>query len=444
MKGSRPVPKRHLLKAALAFSLLAGPIPAFAKLSPAETRMIQTVDAEQQRTLQMLEKWVNQNSGSLNIEGVTKVGQMLRAELEPLGFKVQWIDMRETGRAGHIVATHKGNGRGKRLLLIGHLDTVFEPDSPFQRWERKGNDGIGPGSGDDKGGMAVMIAALRAMHQAGTLRNADIEVVLTGDEEDNGLPIELARRDLIAAGKRADAALDFEGLAQEDGKDIGSISRRSSGAWTLTVTAKSGHSSGIFSAGAGNGAIYELARIIDTFRRELPEDKLTFNVGLVGGGATARLDEGRIRLEATGKTNIIPETAVARGDLRGLTREQIDRVKAKMQAVAAQPLAGATAKLEFDPDEYPPMAPTEGNRALLAKLNVVNRDMGLEAMGELDPLKRGAGDIAFVAQDVDGLIGLGPASEGDHAPGERVDIASIWRQAKRAAVLMSRLSQEKR
>ena len=201
---------------------------------------------------------------------------------------------------------------------------------------------------------------------------------------------------------------------------------------------------GIFSAGAGNGAIYELARIIDTFRRELPEDKLTFNVGLVGGGATARLDEGRIRLEATGKTNIIPETAVARGDLRGLTREQIDRVKAKMQAVAAQPLAGATAKLEFDPDEYPPMAPTEGNRALLAKLNVVNRDMGLEAMGELDPLKRGAGDIAFVAQDVDGLIGLGPASEGDHAPGERVDIASIWRQAKRAAVLMSRLSQEKR
>jgi glutamate carboxypeptidase len=435
---------RQLLKAALAFSLLASPLPAAARLAPAETRMIQTVDAEQERTLAMLEKWVNQNSGSLNIEGVTKVGEMLRAELEPLGFKVQWIDMRETGRAGHIVATHKGNGRGKRLLLIGHLDTVFEPDSPFQRWERKDNEGIGPGSGDDKGGMAVMIAALRAMHSAGTLKKADIEIVLTGDEEDNGMPIELARRDLVAAGKRADAALDFEGLSQDEGKDIGSIARRSSGAWTLTVTAKSGHSSGIFSANAGNGAIYELARIIDTFRRELPEDKLTFNVGLVGGGATAKLDEGRIRLEATGKTNIIPETAVARGDLRALTREQIDRVKAKMQAIVAQPLAGATAKIEFDPDEYPPMAPTEGNRALLTRLNVVNRDMGLEEMGELDPLKRGAGDISFVAQDVDGLIGLGPASDGDHAPGERVDIASIWRQAKRAAILMSRLAAEKR
>jgi glutamate carboxypeptidase len=429
----------------LALSALAlAPTPAAAKLSPAESKMALTVDAEQERTLQMLENWVNQNSGSLNIPGVTKVGEMLRAELEPMGFKVQWVDMRQTGRAGHIIATHKGNGRGKRMLLIGHLDTVFELDSPFQRWERRGNEAIGPGSGDDKGGMAVMIAALRAMHSAGTLKKADIEVVLTGDEEDNGVPIDIARRDLVAAGKRADAALDFEGLAQQDGKDMGSIARRSSGAWTLTVTARPGHSSGIFSASVGNGAIYELARIIDTFRRELPEDKLTFNVGLIGGGQTSELDAGRIRIAATGKTNIIPAIAVARGDLRALTPEQIARVKAKMAAIAAQPLAGATAKLEFDPDEYPPMAPTEGSRALLARLNGVNADMGLEPMGELDPMKRGAGDISFVAKDVDGLIGMGPASDGDHAPGERVDISSIWRQAKRAAILMSRLATEKR
>ena len=420
------------------------PTAAAAKLSPAEGRMIQTVDSEQGRTLSMLEKWVNQNSGSLNLGGVTKVGEMLRAELEPLGFNVQWVDMRQTGRAGHIVATHKGNGKGKRLLLIGHLDTVFEPDSSFQRWERRGNEGVGPGAGDDKGGMAVMVAALRAMHGSGTLKDADIEVVLTGDEEDNGNPIELARRDLVAAGQRADAALDFEGLAQEDGKDMGSIARRSSGAWTVTVTARSGHSSGIFSPGAGNGAIYELARIVDQFRLELPEDKLTFNVGLIGGGATAQLDDGRIRLDATGKTNIIPATAIARGDLRALTPEQIARVKQRMQAIVARPLAGATAKIEFDPDEYPPMAPTDGNRALLAKLNAVNLDMRLEAMGELDPMKRGAGDISFVAKDVDGLIGLGPASEGDHAPGEWVDISSIWRQAKRAALLMTRLSRDKR
>jgi glutamate carboxypeptidase len=295
--------------------------------------------------------------------------------------------------------------------------------------------------------MAVMIAALRAMRDAGTLKNADIEIVLTGDEEDSGSPIEVARRDLVAAGKRADVALDFEGLAEDVGPnglvDMGSIARRSSGSWTVTVTAKPGHSSGIFTPAAGSGAIYELARIIDNFRREVPEDKLTFNVGLVGGGATADLDADRIRIAATGKTNIIAATAVARGDIRGLTQEQIDRAQAKMRTIVAKPLSGASAKIEFDKDGYPPMAPTAGNRAVLARLNAVNRDMGRPEMGELDPVKRGAGDISFVAADVDGLVGLGPASSGDHAPGETVDIASIWRQAKRAAILMSRLSVEK-
>lgn len=407
--------------------------------------MIATIDAEQARTLTMLEKWVNQNSGSLNIAGVTKVGEMLRAELEPLGFAVEWVDMRATGRAGHIVATHKGNGRGKRMLLIGHLDTVFEPDSPFQRWTRRGNNGEGPGAGDDKGGMAVMIAALRAMQAAGTLKNADIMVVLTGDEEDTGSPIEIARRDLIAAGKWADVALDYEGLVTDEGNDMGSVARRSSGSWTVTAKARSGHSSGIFSEGSGFGANYELIRILDAFRRDLREPKLTYNVGLVGGGATAQLDKDRIRLNATGKTNIIAETAVARGDLRAIDQAQIDRTRAKMRAIVGQSLPGTSATIAFDEDGYPPMAEKPGSHALLGKLNAVNRDLGLAAMEPLDPVKRGAADISFVAQDVEGGInGLGPASSGDHAPGETVDIPSIWRQAKRAAILMSRLASERR
>jgi glutamate carboxypeptidase len=115
-----------------------------------------------------------------------------------------------------------------------------------------------------------------------------------------------------------------------------------------------------------------------------------------------------------------------------------------MRAIVARPLSGAKAEILFEPNGYPPMAPTAGNRALFAGLNSVNRDMGLPEMGELDPVKRGAADISFVAKDVDGLAGLGPASRGDHAPGETVDIASISRQAKRAAILMSRLAREKR
>ena len=428
---------------AAALALFAS-APAAAELSRAERRMTATVDAEQERTVAMLARWVDQNSGTLNLAGVEAVGRMVRSELEPLGFQVEWIDMKATGRAGHLVATHKGNGRGKRMLLVAHLDTVFEPHSPFQRWVRRGDWGEGPGSGDDKGGMAVIVAALRAMHQAGKLKNADIKLVLTGDEEDAGSPIDLARRDLVAAGRWADVALDFEGLAVEDGKDMGSTARRSSDSWTLTVTARSGHSSGIMRPESGAGAIYELARIIDSFRRELPEDKLTYNVGMVGGGETLELSGDKVRMSATGKTNIIAATAVARGDLRALTREQIERTKAKMQAIVARPLPGAKAVLTFDEGGYPPMAPTAGNRALLARLNAVNRDMGLAEMGELDPERRGAGDISFVAADVDSLAGLGAAARGSHAPGEAVDIPSIFRQAKRAAILMSRLAAERR
>jgi glutamate carboxypeptidase len=430
--------------AAIAALLFLVPGPAAAELSRAEQAMARTIDTEQERTVALLAQWVNQNSGSLNLAGVETVGRMVRPEFESLGFKVEWLDMRAAGRAGHLVATHEGNGRGKRILLIAHLDTVFELHSPFQRWTRRGNVGEGPGAGDDKGGIAVIVAAIRAMKAAGTLRNADIIVFLTGDEEDAGSPIGVTRGPLIEAGKWADVALDFEGLAVENGRDMGSTARRSSDSWTLRVTAKSGHSSGIFRPGTGYGAIYELARIIDTFRRELPEAKLTYNVGLVAGGEMLELSGDKIRASATGKTNIIAPTAVARGDLRALSQEQIDRSKARMQAIVQRSLAGTKAEIEFDEGGYPPMAPTVGNRALLARLNAVNRDMGLAEMGELDPEKRGAGDISFVASDVDSLAGLGPDSSGSHAPGETVDIPSIFKQAKRAAILMSRLAKERR
>lgn len=435
---------KSLPLAALVALQLAFVPAAAAKLSPAEAKMAKTVEAEQGRSLALLEKLVNQNSGSLNLDGVEKVGQMMRAELEPLDFKVEWKPMRDTGRAGHLIATHVGKPGAKRLLLIAHLDTVFEPDSPFQTFVRKGDMGEGPGAGDDKGGMVVIVAALRAMQAAGTLKNANIEIHMTGDEEDSGDPIEKARADLIDAGKRSDVALDFEGLVRDKGADMGSIARRSSNSWTVTATGKASHSSGIFSASSGDGAIYELTRILYRFRTELPEPNLTFNVGLIAGGQQADLDAGGIRATVSGKTNIIAGTAVARGDLRALSAGQIERVKAKMTAIVAEHAPGTGATISFDPGGYPPMAPTDGNRALLTRLNGVNRDLGLAEMAPLDPLKRGAGDISFVAADVDGLAGLGPYSTGDHAPGEAVDIPSIARQATRAAVLMSRLAAEKR
>ena len=413
---------------------------AHAKLSVPETKMVATVDAEYERSITLLEKLVNQNSGTMNFPGVKTVGDMMRAELEPLGFKVEWIDMAKAGRSGHLVATKAGKKGTKKLLLIAHLDTVFEADSPFQTFVRNGEQAIGPGAGDDKGGMVVIVSALRAMQAAGTLKDASIEIHMTGDEEDAGDPIDITRAPLIAAGKTADVALDFEGLSIEDGKDMGVISRRSSNSWKLEVSGVTGHSSLIFDTTYGDGAAFELARILHKFRLELPEPNLTFNVGLVAAGQEVNFDTDGVRVSAKGKTNIIPGLAIARGDFRTLSEEQSARVRGKMLAIVSASAPKTKATINFDPGSYPAMAPTEGNKALLARLNAVNHDLGLAKQPVLDPLKRGAGDISFVANDVDGLVGLGVYSKGDHAPGETVDLASIKRQAKRAAILMTRLS----
>nr|WP_310531026.1 M20/M25/M40 family metallo-hydrolase [Novosphingobium sp.] len=432
------------LFAAVTLALALSSAPALAAPpSSAERVMISTVEAEAGRHLALLERMVNQNSGTRNLDGVRKVRDMLVPEFEALGFATRWIAQDGVNRAGHLHFEHTGKKGTKRLLLIGHLDTVFEPDHPFQKFERLDTDTVkGPGVGDDKGGIVTILSALRAMDKAGALKGANIEVALTGDEEEAGLPLKISRADLIAAGKRADAALDFEGLVVADGKDMGSVARRSAGNWKVTVTAKSGHSSGIFSAGSGEGAIYPLANILSAFRKELPEPNLTFNVGMVAGGASASLSPNDANAEASGKTNIIPAVAIARGDMRALTRDSIDRTLAKMRAIVARPFNGGSATFEFE-DKYPPMAPTPGNEALLASLNGVNATLGLESMAALDPLKRGAGDVSFVAADVDSLAGLGPASSGDHTAAETVNVPSIWRQAKRAALLMTRLSREK-
>jgi glutamate carboxypeptidase len=422
----------------LFLTLLALAPPALARLAPEERRMAAAVDRETDRNIALLERLVNRNSGTLNLAGVRAVGEMMRAELEPLGFNVRWVDMAETGRAGHIVATHQGPGR--HVLLIGHLDTVFEPDSPFQAFARAGSRATGPGVGDDKGGLAVIVAALRAMHAAGTLRAANITIVLTGDEERPGAPLAIARRDLIEAGRAADYALEFENLAMEAGRDFGTVARRSSTSWTLTAQGRTGHSSGVCGAETGCGAIYELARILDAFRRELPEPNLTYNVGVVAGGTPATIDADGFRAAASGKTNIVAQTAIARGDIRTLSAGQEARVRAAMQAIVGRHLPRTSAELVFAEDGYPPMAPTPGNRALLARLNDVNRDLGLAEMGEYDPARRGAADSSFVAGDVDTLAGLGVAGGGTHAEGEWVDLDSLSRQAKRAAILITRLT----
>lgn len=427
--------------AAACLSMLS--VPVYAQLTQAEQQMTETVEAEYERSVSLLERLTNQNSGTRNMAGNRAVMDMLRPEFEALGFAVDYIAQDAVERGGHLFARHDGDPDRTRILLIAHTDTVFEADSDFQTFVRDGDRATGPGVYDDKGGIVIILAALRAMHAAGTLDGANITVALTGDEEDFGEPVAVSRRDLIAAGQWADVALGFESLSIQDGRDMGVIARRSSNAWTLVTRGNEGHSSGIFSEQMGDGAIFEMARILARFRSELPEPSLTFNVGLLTGGTTAELSADQLRAEAAGKTNIVPPIAMARGDFRTLTQEQTDRVRARMESIVADHSPGTSASITFDPG-YPPMAPTEGNRTLLDRLNAVNRDMGLAEQPVLDPLRRGAVDISFVAPYTDALAGMGPSGERAHAPGETIHLDSIRRQAQRAAILMSRLAVEPR
>ena len=410
-----------------------------AGLSREEQRIVAAAAAENERTIALLETLVNINSGTMNFAGVERVGQIMTVQLQPLGFTTRWQPMSAIGRAGHVIAEHHGSGHGKRLLLVGHVDTVFEQDSPFQHYERRGNTAEGPGVNDMKGGLAVMVGALRALQSAGALKDVEVTIVLDGDEENAGSPHSVSRADLLEAAKHSDVALEFEALVTVDGHDMGSVSRRGDVGWTLRTSAKSGHSSAIFSAAAGFGASYELSRILDTFRRELPEPNATLNVGLMLSGASAVLNAETTGGSASGKTNVIPAQGLARGDLRTLSNEQTAKLVARMRAIVADHLPGTDAVIEFD-ERYPAMAPTPGNRALLARLNEINAALGLEQMAELDPLKRGAGDISFVADKLDALVGFGAAGQGAHAPGETADLSSVDRQITRAALLIERLS----
>ena len=146
-------------------------VPFFlqAQLNKTEKEIIKSVDDHTEESLELLTRAVNINSGTMNFEGVREVARLFKEELDELGFETEITSGESFGRAGHLVATHEGKP-GIKLLLIGHLDTVFELDSPFQS-SGMVNDSImkAPGVADMKGGDVVIILAMRALKDAGVL-----------------------------------------------------------------------------------------------------------------------------------------------------------------------------------------------------------------------------------------------------------------------------------
>jgi glutamate carboxypeptidase len=405
-------------------------------LSAVERAIAEHAQAHADQGVALLERAVNINSGSLNLAGVREVGKLFSAELESLGFKTRWIDGAAFNRAGHLVAEHPGSG--PKILLIGHLDTVFEPDSPFQRFQRTGTTAKGPGVLDMKGGDVIIVQALRALAAAGALKTMNVIIVMTGDEESSGDPLTVARETLVAAARGARVAIGFE---DGDGRlEHAVIGRRGTTGWTLRVKGTPAHSSQIFRDDIGFGAVFEAARILNGFRSALAgQEHLTFNPAVVLGGTQADFDATASRGTAFGKDNVIAEHAVVSGDLRALSKEQFAQARNAMTKIVSESLPHTSAEIVFD-EGYPPMAPTDGNRTLLQMYDQASRDLDLGPVSAVNPDRAGAADVSFVAGDVPMVLdGVGMRGDGGHTVNESADLAAFPGQIARAALLLYRV-----
>ena len=429
---------RSFLAAAAILACALAPVRTQSRLSAAEQAIAAFADKSRPEAEALLERAVNINSGTMNLAGVERVGGMFDSELKALGFRTTWVEGAAFKRAGHLIAERAG--KGPRVLIIGHLDTVFETDSPFQTFTRVNADTArGPGVIDMKGGDVVIVYALKALAAAGVLDGMALTVVMTGDEEDPGEPIALARKALHDAAGPADLALGFENGNNDAGS--ANIARRGFTGWTLEVKGTPAHSSQVFTDAVGAGAIYEMARALDGFYTKLSKEPLlSLNPGLTLGGTTVEFDAPQSRGTAFGKTNVVSGHAVVTGDLRTISAAQLEASKAAMREVAAAHLPHTSSTLTFD-DSYPPMAPTDGNRRLLGRLSDASRDLGLGEITPVDPRAAGAADISFVAGEVEGAIdALGLKGSADHTVDETADLRLLPVQIKRAAVLLYRLT----
>ena len=439
---------KRMRAVAVALSLTLG-IPASGNPAIAETReaaereIAAAIAAREDRAYALLERLVEINSGTLNPEGVRAVGELLAERLEALGFETEWVELpSEMGRGPHLVARRQATAAtAPHVLMIGHLDTVFEPGDPFQELTREGSVAHGPGALDMKGGNVAILLALQGLAATGALDGVTVTVFFTGDEEAPGKPLTVSRRSLEDAARQADVALGFESGCCREGVDKAVVARRSSIPWRLEVEGRRAHSSTVFSDDVGAGAVFEAARILDTFYQELAaEEALTFNVGTLLGGTDVEYDPEEHRGSAFGKTNVVPRRVLAHGGLRALTPEQLGSAQARMEEIASRhrPLTSATITFQ---EGYPPMPDAPGNERLLALYDEVSRELGLGPVEAFPPAERGAADISFAAPFVDAALGgIGPEGEGSHGPEERVDLPTIVESAQRAALLLRRLS----
>ena len=411
------------------------------QLTPIEQKLRTAVEKALPNAVKELQQAININSGTMNFSGVRKVGELYDSQLTDIGFQTEWIGGAEFNRAGHLVAVHESkHANAPKVLLIGHLDTVFAEHDEFQQWQLLDEHSLqGPGVNDMKGGNTIIVTAMRVLKEVGLLSQMNIAIVMTGDEESSGRPLSKSKAAIVEYAKWADIALGFE--SGDSDINTAMAGRRGYVGWTLEITAKSAHSSRLFTDNVGYGAIYESARILSQFREQLSQfQDLTYNPGMIIGGTRISHDTSTYTGEAFGKSNVIASSAKVTGDIRATSGQQFAQAKQHMERIVAAAPKHIESNITFS-DGYPPMAVTKGNTELLALYSQVSADLGYNKVLPANPRNAGAADISFAAAYVDMAIdGIGMMGSGAHTKDEVGDLKSFHKNIEKAAILLHRLT----
>ena len=413
-----------------ASTLLNGAEDIEPTLSISEMNLVAWVDSQEQEMLELLEQITNINSGTLNKEGVNQITQIFQSELRKLGFSSSRLpgDLIEMPSCpgsdynldvtDHLLARRIGSGA--KLLLMGHMDTVFPVTSNFNTFRQEGDTMYGPGVADMHGGLVVMLYALKALEAANKLNGKTITVLLNSDEEIGSLS---SRKYIEEQAKLHDWGLVYEA----SGTNNFVRARKGLGQARIVVNGRASHAGGAHAM--GRSAIKELAyKIIEIENMTNYETGLTLNVGIVAGG------EAR---------NTIAPCAEALIDIRYPAIHQGEEAKERIDKIASELYSYPIGNKQLKTDLWinlhrPPKTPTPESDDLLEKALSIGRLLQQE-IGITDS---GGGTDGSLSQAVGlpTIDSLGVAGTGAHSNREEARVSSLIERTKLSAILIHRLA----
>jgi glutamate carboxypeptidase len=344
--------------------------------------------------LALTRSWVEINSFTQNIEGVNRVGAMLREAFALPGLTCSVIPAE--GYGDHMI--WRTAAAGAPILLVGHHDTVFPPGH-FEGWREDGNRATGPGALDMKGGLAIIRTALAALADTGALADLPLRIVCVSDEE-VGSPSSAAH--LRETAKGAACALVFESGRVND---MIITRRKGVGAMTVVAHGKAAHAGNNHKDGAN--AIWALSRFV-TAAQQLTDYArgVTVNVGEFHGGTSK---------------NTVPERAECKLDLRYETVADAEALVANLRAAAeAAALPGVRIDVSGGANRLP-LERTPTSAALRDEYAACARASGL-GDGEAALLGGGSDANTVAPLGVPAIDGLGPRGLGFHTTNEYVEL----------------------